>query len=44
MLLKLGQITHNIIVSNREIFLQLIIKGLSADLDANTQCDVDIND
>ena len=44
MLLKLGQVTHDVVVSNRDILFKLIIKGLSADLNADAQGNVDIDD
>ena len=44
MLLELGQVAHDILIRNIEVLFELVVKGLPADLNTDTQCNIDIND
>lgn len=44
MLLELGLIRHDVVISARKVLLQFVIEGLTRDLYANAKNDMDVND
>ena len=44
MLLKLRLIRHDVIVRAREVFLELVVEGLSGNLNADAQHDLNVDD
>jgi len=44
MLLELSLVRHDVVVSADEVLLQLIVKGLTTDLNADTKHDLNVND
>ena len=44
MLLELGLVRHDVVVSDDEVLLQLVVEGLARDLHADAKHDMDVDD